>query len=78
MHSPIVSRRILAFAFAYLLIGIAGMVGAYLTQGAASAFGTMAFMTLFSLPTFKCVHELEKRRVERNAASVPLNQAPYK
>ena len=65
MHPLIASRRLLSFAVAYLLIGVAGIVGAYLTQGAASAFGTLAFVTLFSLPVFKCVHDLEKRRVER-------------
>lgn len=65
MHSLIGSRRIVAFAVAYLLISAAGTVGAYLTQGAASAWGTMVFTVLFFLPMFGWVQELESRRVER-------------
>lgn len=75
MHLLTASRRILTFAIAYLLISVAGSVGAYLTKAAASAFGTMAFMTLFFLPMFGWVQELERRRVERErsqgAQSVP-------
>lgn len=77
MHLLTASRRILAFVIAYLLISVAGTVGAYLTKGAASAFGTMAFMTLFLTPMFGWVQQLERRRGEREriqGASQPVSE----
>lgn len=61
----IINRRVITFGAFYLLISLAGTFGAYVTKGELVAIGTMLFAALFALPTFRCVLQLESKRLKR-------------